>query len=1101
MAKILRLRRGTAAQHAAFTGLEGEITVDTTNDTLRVHDNVTVGGHILASRAYVDDVVTDLEAGNINLGNIDITGNVISTIGTNEDLIIEPNGSGNVVIASANLHLEEALSGIRLGPNDEGRLRLQTANGQAYLQLSSTAGYNHDLVLSSGTSGIRIKHTTGRVGINTDNPTTSLDVVGGINTNRYTASNGLVTAGYTFPYGEGYTGIYHIAGNASSTLRIIHDNVESMTISHTGDVTIAGNLDVGNVISTSTTNQDLNLVPNGSGDVIIHSNLLPGANLNYTLGDIGAEWHSLYVGSNTIYIGGTALSIDNTGNLTVGGNAISVNTDSISNGNSNVTVSTANGNVDIAANTYSWNFSSVDGTTTIPNNIYVDGQTLGLGSVTNGVNIYANLSGALKTWSFEDNGNLEFPTNGGIVFDGGGILQSPDEDFTTRVQDADDDGFSIYQEVDDGNDTVLGRTRLQRDQFMIEFPASTQYRFNDSGQMEIPGNIRCTEYVDTSIYAVSNNDGAGSAELKVISYSNDTLGSNVRVTQSNATISTNNAQWTWEFDNGGDLTVPKYIKFAGNTFIGDEPGAGTPYFRIDTPLGYPVTITTDSDISGNNWAWTFGANGVLTLPGAGTIRAQLGSDSPSPGNVAGAGSSVYIYAGNAGSNGGNISDGAAGGDIIIQAGDGSSGYGASTFLRAGEGPSGNGDVVIDTRSDLWTFRNANIIFPDSSVQTTAYPGSANITSLGILTSLTVDNVSINNSTISTVNTNQDLTLDPNGSGNVVITGNLLFSDSTVQTTAWTGNFGYLTAEKDTVKGTAGYQYTFATDGYFTNSTSSESTNYFFVAYNATNANIAAGWTVVGGTANTTVSSVTYPVAGYPGVIRVNLTAAASSTSGFYPVTVSSPDRLSVEIQPNPGTSDKFTFTTSGLTFPDATSQTTAFTGNAATVDITNTNGIDTNYSITFVENRSATQELRADVDLTFNSATNLLTVGNVTTGILKIEDGVHEKFQAKQDATGTVTHDCSSGHIFYHTSPDANWTANFTNLGLESGYATAVTLVIVQGGTGYYPNAVEIGGAAQTINWQGNTTPTPSTNRTDIVTFSIINNSSTYTVLGQLTGF
>jgi hypothetical protein len=126
----------------------------------------------------------------------------------------------------------------------------------------------------------------------------------------------------------------------------------------------------------------------------------------------------------------------------------------------------------------------------------------------------------------------------------------------------------------------------------------------------------------------------------------------------------------------------------------------------------------------------------------------------------------------------------------------------------------------------------------------------------------------------------------------------------------------------------------------------------------------------------------------------------------------------------------------------------------------------------------------------------------VTADILKIEDGVHEKFQTKADATGTVTHDCSSGYIFYHTSPDANWTANFTNLNLSSTYATSVTLIITQGGTGYYPSAVQIGGSAQTINWQGNTTPTPSVNRIDVVTFSIICTSTdTYTVLGQLTGF
>jgi hypothetical protein len=152
---------------------------------------------------------------------------------------------------------------------------------------------------------------------------------------------------------------------------------------------------------------------------------------------------------------------------------------------------------------------------------------------------------------------------------------------------------------------------------------------------------------------------------------------------------------------------------------------------------------------------------------------------------------------------------------------------------------------------------------------------------------------------------------------------------------------------------------------------------------------------------------------------------------------------------------------------------------------------------------TASSHLSIGGDLTFPDATVQSTAFTTspTLNILKIDDGVHEQFQAKVDAIGVVTHDCSSGHIFYHTSPDANWTANFTNLNLSATYATSITLIIVQGATGYYPSAVQIAGSAQTINWQGNVNPTVSTSRTDVVTFSIINNSGTYTVLGQLTGF
>jgi hypothetical protein len=52
--------------------------------------------------------------------------------------------------------------------------------------------------------------------------------------------------------------------------------------------------------------------------------------------------------------------------------------------------------------------------------------------------------------------------------------------------------------------------------------------------------------------------------------------------------------------------------------------------------------------------------------------------------------------------------------------------------------------------------------------------------------------------------------------------------------------------------------------------------------------------------------------------------------------------------------------------------------NAVTVDITDTNGLTTVYYPTFVENRANAQIARADVDLTYRTDDNLLTVGNVS---------------------------------------------------------------------------------------------------------------------------
>jgi len=40
----VRIRRGTTDQHAAFTGAQGELTMDTDLNTLLIHDGVTAGG-------------------------------------------------------------------------------------------------------------------------------------------------------------------------------------------------------------------------------------------------------------------------------------------------------------------------------------------------------------------------------------------------------------------------------------------------------------------------------------------------------------------------------------------------------------------------------------------------------------------------------------------------------------------------------------------------------------------------------------------------------------------------------------------------------------------------------------------------------------------------------------------------------------------------------------------------------------------------------------------------------------------------------------------------------------------------------------------------
>jgi hypothetical protein len=68
-------------------------------------------------------------------------------------------------------------------------------------------------------------------------------------------------------------------------------------ITSVGNLTIA-NIDNirldGNTISSTDTNGNINLSPNGTGNVVVNDALIPGANATYTLGNTGAYWSTIY---------------------------------------------------------------------------------------------------------------------------------------------------------------------------------------------------------------------------------------------------------------------------------------------------------------------------------------------------------------------------------------------------------------------------------------------------------------------------------------------------------------------------------------------------------------------------------------------------------------------------------------------------------------------------------------------------------------------------------------------------------------------------------------------------------------------------------------
>jgi hypothetical protein len=117
MATAIQRRGGTTAEHANFTGLAREITIDTDKNTVVVHDGTTAGGHPLATSAElaaisgtVGNIVADITgviAGNGLTGGAD-SGNANLNVGAGYGITVS---SDAVSISNADVRALFSVSG------------------------------------------------------------------------------------------------------------------------------------------------------------------------------------------------------------------------------------------------------------------------------------------------------------------------------------------------------------------------------------------------------------------------------------------------------------------------------------------------------------------------------------------------------------------------------------------------------------------------------------------------------------------------------------------------------------------------------------------------------------------------------------------------------------------------------------------------------------------------------------------------------------------------------------------------------------------------------------------------------------------------------
>ena len=188
---------------------------------------------------------------------------------------------------------------------------------------------------------------------------------------------------------------------------------------------------------------------------------------------------------------------------------------------------------------------------------------------------------------------------------------------------------------------------------------------------------------------------------------------------------------------------------------------------------------------------------------------------------------------------------------------------------------------------------------------------------------------------------------------------------------------------------------------------------------------------------------------------------------------------------------------------------TILVGNAAS-QATALNTIDANVGLLHLGNISVNANLGAfqtyaNTNLvTVNANIETVNAGNLNvTGVANIAP-ISEKFVANTnpEVAANVTIDFAQTAIVYVSGATGNITANVQNFNIPSGTISCVTVWMSQGGTAYIANLIQINSSVRTINWQGATTPPPGNpNKQDVISFTILNNGGTYTVLGQLATF
>ncbi len=241
----VQLRRGTTGEHSSFTGAAGEITVNTSNNSVHVHDGSTAGGTELATRAALlantEDAIIDADSDTyIKAEKTSDSDELMFSAGGTEVMkmtstallpMVNSNGSTGYDLGASNAQWKDVyVSSGSLYVN--GKQVLQDDSGT--ITVSTTV--NQDMKLNtSGTGDLKIECAAGG----------NIELNGNIQLNASNKVAGHWTAGNVKLDGSSITNVatdenLNLVTTGTGKINFADDVTAAGSITVTGDLTVNG---------------------------------------------------------------------------------------------------------------------------------------------------------------------------------------------------------------------------------------------------------------------------------------------------------------------------------------------------------------------------------------------------------------------------------------------------------------------------------------------------------------------------------------------------------------------------------------------------------------------------------------------------------------------------------------------------------------------------------------------------------------------------------------------------------------------------------------------------------------------------------------------